>query len=411
MKTNNIIVNKRSRKDPGDIEGLANSIKDIGLLHPIVITANNELIAGERRLLAFQSLNAKNPNDGWDDIPTTVADSFDSVRALLIAERDENTCRKDFTPSEAVELGKKLEGIISTPVGRPKKNGGKLPPLPKGKTRDKVGTAVGMSGKTYEKAKEIVEAAEEDPETYADLVDVMDGKSVNAATKEKKKRDREKVLEKLAKEAERIPQDERYTLYLGDAIEQGANIPDNSIDLILTDPPYPKDDIECWSKLSKLAERVLKPSGYVIAYSGQFHLHDVMTRLSEHLIYYWTFALLHSGGNQLVSGRNALCGWKPLLVFQKEPAKRKEIVFTDVIEGSGREKTEHKWQQGLEELDKVIESFTKPGDVILDPFMGSGTTIIASIKNDRTAYGIEVDEKEYTNAKGRISEYLQINAK
>jgi hypothetical protein len=73
-------------------------------------------------------------------------------------------------------------------VGAPQR-GGNLPPPKAGKTRDKVGKVVGMSGKTYEKAKKVVEAAEAEPEKFGDLPEKMDqdGK-VDAAFKEMKER-------------------------------------------------------------------------------------------------------------------------------------------------------------------------------------------------------------------------------
>ena len=79
---------------------------------------------------------------------------------------DENTCRKDFAPSEAVALGEKLE-VLEKPkaeerkkesLNKGKARSGNLPQREKGKTRDVVGSAVGMSGKTYEKAKAVIEA-------------------------------------------------------------------------------------------------------------------------------------------------------------------------------------------------------------------------------------------------------------
>ncbi len=55
-KISDIRVGKRHRKDLGDIEGLAASIREIGLLHPIVITADGTLLAGQRRLEAHKLL-------------------------------------------------------------------------------------------------------------------------------------------------------------------------------------------------------------------------------------------------------------------------------------------------------------------------------------------------------------------
>jgi N6-adenosine-specific RNA methylase IME4 len=156
-------IGQRHRRDPGDLRALADSIAAVGLLHPVVIRPDNRLVAGERRLQAVRLL-------GWTEVPVTVVDPADVLRA----EADENSARKDFTPSEAVAIHRDLAGPLATPVGRPN-NGGNFPPIPRGKTRDKVAAYVGMSGRTLDKAVAVVEAADAEPE-LRDLVALMDHK-------------------------------------------------------------------------------------------------------------------------------------------------------------------------------------------------------------------------------------------
>jgi ParB family chromosome partitioning protein len=67
MPVTAIRVGKRFRKDMGDIDSLAASIKDIGLISPIAVTPDGELLAGGRRLAAYKKL-------GWDKIPVRVMD-------------------------------------------------------------------------------------------------------------------------------------------------------------------------------------------------------------------------------------------------------------------------------------------------------------------------------------------------
>src|SRR5215470_9639509 len=86
---NSIRVGTRHRRDLGDIDGLAVSIADVGMLHPIVITPDGMLVAGERRLIACKQL-------GWTEIAVTIVDLDDMVRGQLA----ENAIRKDFLPSE-----------------------------------------------------------------------------------------------------------------------------------------------------------------------------------------------------------------------------------------------------------------------------------------------------------------------
>ena len=68
-----IKVRNRYRKNLGNIQSLADSIKELGLLHPVVVRRDGRLVAGERRLRACQHL-------GWSGIPVTVVDMADIVR-------------------------------------------------------------------------------------------------------------------------------------------------------------------------------------------------------------------------------------------------------------------------------------------------------------------------------------------
>ncbi|MGH3095124.1 MAG: ParB/RepB/Spo0J family partition protein [Streptosporangiales bacterium] len=97
MKLDAITVTGRHRHSMGDIAGLAESMNTVGLLQPVVVTSDGALVAGARRLAAARSL-------GWDEVPAHVVETLDDAAALLRAERDENTCRKDFTPSEEYAL-------------------------------------------------------------------------------------------------------------------------------------------------------------------------------------------------------------------------------------------------------------------------------------------------------------------
>ncbi len=95
--------------------------------------------------------------------------------------------RQDFLPSEAVAIKRALESVEKEKArermsagGRLSKKGtitcGNLPPLMKVKTRDRLGAYVGMSYKTLQRAEEIVDAAESEPQKYGDLLEEMDAK-------------------------------------------------------------------------------------------------------------------------------------------------------------------------------------------------------------------------------------------
>jgi ParB family transcriptional regulator, chromosome partitioning protein len=97
---NDIILKKRIRKNMGDIETLAESLKRHGQISPIVISRKNVLIAGGRRLEAAKSL-------GWRTINAVILEKSTELSRLEL-EIEENIQRRDFTMEELADATKKL---------------------------------------------------------------------------------------------------------------------------------------------------------------------------------------------------------------------------------------------------------------------------------------------------------------
>jgi len=207
MNPKNIIVEQRFRKSLGDISSLADSIRKVGLLHPIVISRDRHLVSGERRLEAWKKLYGNKP------IPVNVIAAY-----LREAEVHENTVRQDFTASEMVAVKRYFQPEIekNNPVGRPIDNCGKLPQFHGEKTRDLIGKLVGVSGKTLEKAEYIVDQAESTPEKFKPILDDVDkGK---------------KSIDRGFKDIQRIRKQEKQ--------RKGVELPQGTYDVILADPPW-----------------------------------------------------------------------------------------------------------------------------------------------------------------------------
>lgn len=150
-------VDGRFRRDLGDVERLARSIAQQGLINAITVTPSGRLLAGERRLAACRVL-------GWKTIAARVVDSLDDAAARLRVERDENTERKPMTPEELVRLGQALEEL-ERPKAAERKASGQFGSVhvngtgERGETRQVVAEALGISATTYERAKTVVKAA------------------------------------------------------------------------------------------------------------------------------------------------------------------------------------------------------------------------------------------------------------
>lgn len=158
-----IVVGKRFREDLGDIGAFSESIKSVGLLHPIVVNEEMELIAGFRRLEACKRL-------GWQTIPVNVV----PLRDLSKGEIQENTERKDFIVSEMVAIKRFYEPEISAEAEERMRTGKPSSKLDEGRTDEKIASYLGIGKTTLRKAEEIVEAAEADPETFGNILGAVD---------------------------------------------------------------------------------------------------------------------------------------------------------------------------------------------------------------------------------------------
>ena len=103
VQIKDIVAKSRIRKDLGDIEALAESLKCYGQITPIVVNRKNVLIAGGRRLEAAKML-------GWQNIDAVILDTTDKLE-LLELEVEENKYRKDFNDEESAEAERKIQKL------------------------------------------------------------------------------------------------------------------------------------------------------------------------------------------------------------------------------------------------------------------------------------------------------------
>ena len=223
---------------------------------------------------------------------------------------------------------------------------------------------------------------------------------------------------------------------LGDCYEILKTIDDNSIDLILTDPPYnisrPSNftknsdnkkfnnisiDFGDWDQVeidieSLMIEfkRVLKPGGTIIIF------YDI-----------WKCNSLKAIAEKLGLKQPRVCPWvktNPVPINSKKNylsngieffftfVKGKNATFNSSYDKGiynfplchGNERTEHPTQKPLSLIKSLIEKHSKEGDVILDPFGGSGTTAIASIETNRRYFLIEKENNYYNITISRIEQ-------
>lgn len=218
--------------------------------------------------------------------------------------------------------------------------------------------------------------------------------------------ERKKLKEKFVPTGNFPEEGQDYKLLLGDMDEVSASIAENSVDAIVTDPPY--HEIGCYEILAKHAARVLKDGGSLLTMIGTEYLHDVLNVMAPHLHYHWAIPYLMPEFSTQKLKHKVPSRYKLILWFTKGKYEGNWVSDTVTsIASGGREKTHDCWQQSVEGTGELVRRVTNEGDTVLDPFFGSGTTAIAAVKIGRKFIGIEKREDKFEQAKDRI--YKELN--
>jgi len=159
-----------------------------------------------------------------------------------------------------------------------------------------------------------------------------------------------------------------------------------------------------YSDLSEFAARVLKPGRLCVVYCGKHVLPEYFERLGEHLEYMWTAAIFLPGRHNFFHRKRIFGRWRPVAMFSAGSYDaRTAIVDALWAEGSGtKELADHPWQQAAEPFERLVEKVTLPGEQVVDPFLGSGTTALACLGTDRLFVGTDIDAGASALAKERM---------
>lgn len=224
-------------------------------------------------------------------------------------------------------------------------------------------------------------------------------------TKTRKQRDLKAVAkreDKAAREA-KVVEVPAPDLREGKLKQALADVTD--VDLVFTDPPYPKEYLSAWTDLADWAAGALKPGALLVAYSGQYHLPEVMARLARRLDYQWLGWLATTGPQVAVHQRPIMSGGKPMLIFSNGPMTEpfRSRRFFDSIDSEGRTRELHKWEQAEGPAAYYIEALTERGELVVDPFLGSGTFAWVASKLGRRVIGCDIDPAALDTAKRRLA--------
>ena len=184
-------------------------------------------------------------------------------------------------------------------------------------------------------------------------------------------------------------------------------IPPGSVDYVITDPPYNVDkaewDVGVLDLLDKCAEecaRVLKPEGLMLWFTPTKYLLKIGFLISQHIRYRWSLAWV----NNELGGAASVGFSKYTLIMLFSNAESVHRNIADVFIHKEHVESKHPTPKPLGLLRDLVLAFTREGDVILDPFMGSGTTAVACKQLNRRFIGFEVNEDYVRLAEERLKQ-------
>ena len=240
-------------------------------------------------------------------------------------------------------------------------------------------------------------------------------------------------------------QDDFVTLYHGDCLEKMKEIPDGSVDMVLTDPPYGTtackwDSVIPFDLMWEQLNRIIKPNSAIVLFGSEPFSSALRMSNIKNYKYDWVW-------EKSIASNFALSKKQPhkkhenvLIFYKKQPTYNPQMMdgkpYTDnrttartgVSVGDGKSLNRnpiknrgerypktvqffnnpnhnnvHPTQKPVALIEYLIKTYTNEGETVLDFTMGSGTTGVACVNLNRKFIGIERDDKYFEIAKERIS--------
>jgi site-specific DNA-methyltransferase (adenine-specific) len=408
-----VLVEDRLRKSYDGIDELCNSIKELGIIQPIILTRANKLIAGGRRLLALKRLGV---SELIHTIHFVYNDEVDEYR-LRAMELEENLRRKNLTWTEEIVAKKQLLETYQRVYGAARTGyvsrsdiiGLTSPGFGVNKLANLLGESNAQTSKDLELAR-LVEAVPE---------------LAKAETKEAARRQAGlamTVAGALIQQKLNPPKtDAKWVLYEGDFQQNASNIADSTVDLVLVDPPYGEgtsgmgpnskellagpfgDEGRHWddlvAPLVMESFRVLRLDKFAAFFFG-FTFYGSLVTMARSAGFEVDITPLIWVKNTVINTdpyRRYGRSYEPILIARKgqpklmRPAQRDVITVQNVITKGTNEQKLYQAQKPVELMEKLVLDLSVPGGTVVDWCAGSGSTGVAALRMGRRAILFEKD--------------------
>lgn len=446
MRIADIKIGKRFRKDFGDIDDLASSMSRLGQLQPIIIADDGELIAGERRLRAAMSL-------GWDDISTIKMADLDEVTKKEV-ELEENIKRKEFTWPEEVLALRELYDLKTIKYGRRVQGTDGASGYGIKDASEELDRSLGSISMDLQLAQALLEYPELANEKskaaafrrYRNVRETMLRREIAART-----RSVEDTIEDKEDEQDEPTSSDgtQYTtstsgirkagfkghgiIYFGDSRSVLRYLPEASIDCIITDPPFalglsqagegtsgrrlahsagamyddnPYRVLDMLDAVLEQCARILKPDGHMYIFFHHNRYQDILPMLDKHFpesVETTPIIWIKNTSGIGDPNRSWVYAYEPMFFVNRGRSLQRPQAFNylryDTIP-SGQKI--HPTEKPAALLRHIVQASCVEGEVVLDPFAGSGSTLAAAVQSNCRFMGIELEESFYTKCVERM---------
>lgn len=372
----------------GEIVRLREAIRRLGVIHPVVVH-DGMVLDGWHRLQVAQELGVECPIQQYEG-------SDEDVEAWLAAM---NAARRHLTDLQFAIMVAKYTGsqeltAVNSALG-----------IKSNITDKELAAKHGLQQNMLSVARRVLASSDEE------LIEEATRGSLGRT--EARKRLRE--LEAARRTAEELALQDaaRSDLVVCDVADLLEHLEPESVAAVITDPPW--SDMQAWEDLARVSAVVLKPGGTLAAMASKEDLPVVLDRLragavGTDLEYRWLIGYALPKLGSTVHSVKFVGGWHPVIVMSR--GRRSSAYCPDVVEVDmlvaewmhhSRLRHHHKWEKDVPGFKTLIEWFSSLGELVVDPFLGGGTTGVASLETGRAFWGCDIDPQCVDTAGRRLN--------
>jgi len=200
-----------------------------------------------------------------------------------------------------------------------------------------------------------------------------------------------------------------FTTKYCDYLNLFKELPDDSIPLIVTDPPYGKRYRELYKGLARESKRVLTSNGSLIVMMGEYNQLQMLNDMNNYLNFQRNITYYMKGSKAVILEKRIRNKKKELAWFCKSNNPMHKGLVDDLIISETKCKKHHVWGQPVEPFKAILNMFPYKGSIVLDPFMGGGAVGIAALEMSHCFIGCDSNLKAFKETSKRLNNYVTKN--